>query len=105
MHTLLLLAFFTCHYPGYVNKPCQNELVKTVRYMQAHPNTVVEMVNGDDETGEFLTANGIEASRIGESKQAASTLILKIRRAPRVRLIAPIRPHSNDPRDYTVGCP
>jgi hypothetical protein len=105
MHALLLLAFFTCHYPGYVSKPCQDQLVKTVRYMQAHPNTVVEMVNGDDETGEFLTANGIEASRIGESKQAGGMLILKIRRAPHVKLIVPIRPTSTDPRDATLGCP
>lgn len=104
MHTLLLLVFFTCHYPGYVTHDCGKQLDKAARYMKAHPNTIVEIEGGDDETGEYLTDKGIEASRIIEA-QGRDQLIIMIRRAPRVKLIAPIRPHSNDPRDYTVGCP
>ena len=105
MHALLLVAFFTCHYPGYINHPCQRQLARTVRYMRQHPNTVVVMVNGDDETGEYLAANGIDPFRISESKQAHSNLILQIRRAPKVKLIAPLKVVSQDPRDYIVGCP
>lgn len=105
MHTLLLLAFFTCHYPGYVNHNCKHELNQTARYLKAHPDTVVEMVGGDDETGEYLTGKGIEPNRISESYGRPDTLTLKIRQAPKVKLIAPIRPESTDPRDATLGCP
>lgn len=106
MHTLLLLAFFTCHYPGYVNHTCKHELDQTAHYMNRHPNTVVVMVNGDDETGEYLASKGIDPYRISESTQRGGQLILQIRRAPKVKLIAPIRWRGVvDPREATLGCP
>lgn len=89
MFTLVVLMFtaaahgqepmLSCKYDGgKLTRPCRHILRQAAKQLKKQPLAQIQMLGGDDSTGEYLTSLGVSFTRISELPGEHGSLRLRI---------------------------